>query len=128
MRSAAWRRTSSQLRIARGGGSFDPSRATSGDGLTVSSGAVLAAAVGGTGLATSPGPRSDEPVQPATASITARPGVTSRARGPRVNASMKGTVDFLGEFSRNAFDGGEVFDAGMADPARAAEALQEFRP
>src|SRR5580765_4517616 len=127
-RSAAWRRTSSQLRMARGGGSLAPSLATSGDGLTVSSGAGLGAAVGGTGLVTSPGPRSDEPVQPATASSTARPGVASRPRRRLQAESMKGTIDFLGEFSRNAFDGGEVFDAGMAHAARAAEALQEFRP
>ena len=40
---------------------------------------------------------------------------------------MQGTIDLLGEFARNAFDGGEVLDAGMADAAHAAEALQQFR-
>jgi hypothetical protein len=100
MRSAAWRRTSSMLRTARGGGSFDASRATSGLGFTVSSGAGLGAvAVAGTGFDTSPGPRSEEPVQPATASSTARPGATTRPWARPGRESMKGTIDLLGKLS-----------------------------
>src|SRR5204863_7358217 len=103
MRWAACRRTSSMLRTARGGGSFEPSRATSGLGFTVSSGAGFgAAAVGGTGFDTSPGPRSEEPVQPATASNRAAEGAATRPHERPANVSMKRTIDLLGKLTRNA--------------------------
>src|SRR3954467_821228 len=95
-RRAAWRRTSSQVRIVFGGPSFEPSLATSGVGLTVSSGGGFAgAAVGGTGLLTSPGPRSEEPVQPARQSATAAAS-PRRPCAAAKNESVKRTIDLLG--------------------------------
>src|SRR5450755_3765359 len=40
---------------------------------------------------------------------------------------MQGTIDFLRKLARDAVDAQQVFDAGLADAARAAEALQQFR-
>src|SRR5450755_622410 len=128
MRWAAWRRNSAQVRTGPGAGRDRLAEADPGEAGMVSSGGAAAGETrAGAAPRDSPGAAPRSPAQPARIEQAAT--VAPRARRPAAMASrsVQGTIDFLGEFMGDAFDGREILDACVADAARPAEALQEFR-
>src|SRR5512144_736674 len=127
-RSAACCRTSVQLRPAFGVGSARFASPAGATATTTGAGAVAGGGAARRASPPSPGPRSACPVQAATPSARAAAAAhmaTTRAGGLFPFDSVQGTIDLLGKLVRDALDRRQVLDAGTADAARAAEALQQ---